>query len=528
MSRDAQQTPYAEILLLARAGASVIQVTTHEWERVQGLAVSLGQTLNLPTEVWSRARGLYRLEDGSVREDGLNRPLALLTWLADREDKALVVMEDFHPYIAGDRGADEEIRRLRELARPGRKPRPLLLLSTPVPGLPIELRKEIPEVELPLPGPEDLEQVCRRVGERLGKKAQPVPALLDAARGLTVMEADLAFGQAAVELGRLDGSAVGLVAREKKRVIRQSEVLEYHDPDRNMDEVGGLERLKEWLDQRGRAYGPGAQDYGLDAPKGVLLLGVQGCGKSLVAKSIASAWQFPLLRFDVGKVYGSLVGQSEASMRGALKVAEALAPCVLWIDEIEKGLSGLGSSGQTDGGTSARVVGSLLTWMQERSAPVFVVATANRVDQLPPELLRKGRFDEIFFVDLPSRRAREDILAIHLKRKKREPKGFDLARLAAASVGYSGAELEEAVREGLFRAFAEGVEVKDGHIEAALKDTYPLSRTMREEIEALRKWAKVRARAAAADDGEPLPETDKSTPRLKQESWNNPFVPAGK
>ncbi len=520
-----RQTAYEELLRLARTGAAVIQVTSHEWERIQGLAIQIGQDLSFPVEVWSRPRGLWKLKEEQLREDGLNDPLELLRWLEGREDEALVVMEDFHPFLAPDRGNDEQIRRLRELARPGRTPRLLLLLSTPIPGLPIELRKEIPEVELPLPGPEDLEQVCQRVGHRLGKKAQPVPALLDAARGLTVMEADLAFGQAAVELGRLDASAVGFVAREKKRVIRQSEVLEYFEPDRTLEDVGGLDRLKQWLEQRGRAYTPGAREYGLDTPKGVLLLGVQGCGKSLIAKSIASTWQFPLLRFDVGKVYGSLIGQSEASMREALKVTEAIAPCVLWIDEIEKGLSGLGSSGQTDGGTSARVVGSLLTWMQERSAPVFVVATANRVDQLPPELMRKGRFDEIFFVDLPSRNAREAILGIHLKRKGRKPEDFDLARLASASLGYSGAELEEAVREGLFRAFAESVEVKDEHIESALKDTYPLSRTMREEIEALRKWARVRARSASADEAEALPEADKSTPRLRQE-WHNPFVPA--
>ncbi|MCA9710875.1 MAG: AAA family ATPase, partial [Myxococcales bacterium] len=268
-------------------------------------------------------------------------------------------------------------------------------------------------------------------------------------------------------------------------------------------------------------------DFGLDAPKGVLLLGVQGCGKSLTAKAIAATWQFPLLRFDLGKVYGGIVGQSEANIRTALGVAQALAPCVLWIDEIEKGLAGVGSSGETDGGTAARVIGTLLTWLQEKREPVFVVATANRIDMLPPELLRKGRFDEIFFVDLPGRSTREEILRIHLEKKKREPADYDLTTLAECSVGFSGAELEEAVREALYDAFAEGCELHTRHITRALKATYPLSRTMRDEIDGLRAWARVRARLASPSEPEPLPRDPEGSaiPRLRQEATRNPFIP---
>lgn len=261
-----------------------------------------------------------------------------------------------------------------------------------------------------------------------------------------------------------------------------------------------------------------------------MLLGVQGCGKSLLAKAVAATWQFPLLRFDMGKVFGGIVGQSEGNIRTALQVAQALAPCVLWIDEIEKGLAGVGSSDQTDGGTTARVVGTLLTWMQEKREPVFVVATANRIDMLPPELLRKGRFDEIFFVDLPTRAVREEILSIHLKKKRREPKDFDIASLAGRSVGFSGAELEEAVREGLYDAFAEGRELHTDHVVRALDKTFPLSRTMRDQIESLRQWAKVRARLAAGQPPEPLPQEshESSAPRLKQESSRNPFIPGSR
>jgi SpoVK/Ycf46/Vps4 family AAA+-type ATPase len=229
----------------------------------------------------------------------------------------------------------------------------------------------------------------------------------------------------------------------------------------------------------------------------------------------------------MGKVFGGIVGQSEGNIRTALQVAQALAPCVLWIDEIEKGMAGMGSSDQTDGGTTARVVGTLLTWMQEKRAPVFVVATANRIEMLPPELLRKGRFDEIFFVDLPTRTVREEILSIHLKKKRRNPDDFNIADLVTRSTGFSGAELEEAVREGLYEAFAEGRELRTEHIARAIDNTFPLSRTMREQIDTLRQWARVRARLASGQPPEALPQEnpEANAPRLRQEATRNPFIP---
>jgi AAA+ superfamily predicted ATPase len=419
------------------------------------------------------------------------------------------------------------LRWLREIARLPASPRKLVVLSTPLAGLPMDLRKEVPTIELDLPGVDDLRVVLHDAATALGVRASDDEALLDAARGLTVMEARLAFGKAAAELGRLDHGAVPLVAQEKERIIKQSEVLEYYPTDARMTDVGGLDQLKEWLDRRGRAFGAGARDFGLDSPKGVLLLGVQGCGKSLLAKAIAATWQFPLLRFDMGKVFGGIVGQSEGNIRTALQVAQALAPCVLWIDEIEKGMAGMGSSDQTDGGTTARVVGTLLTWMQEKRAPVFVVATANRIEMLPPELLRKGRFDEIFFVDLPTRTVREEILSIHLKKKRRNPDDFNIADLVTRSTGFSGAELEEAVREGLYEAFAEGRELRTEHIARAIDNTFPLSRTMREQIDTLRQWARVRARLASGQPPEALPQEnpEANAPRLRQEATRNPFIP---
>jgi len=522
-------TTFDHLLNLSRAGASLLHIASYEWERVRGHVIGLSVKLDLPMFVWSQSTGLLRWsEDGEagVEDAEAVDPFEILRRVHASDEPGIWLLEDFQPFLREEH--HPILRWLREIARMPAQPRRLVVLSTPLAGMPVDLRKEVPTIELALPGVDDLRVVLEDAAALLGVQASADEALLDAARGLTVMEAKLAFGKAASELGRLDHSAVPLVAQEKERIIKQSEVLEYYPTDAAMTDVGGLDQLKEWLERRGRAFGAGARDFGLDAPKGVLLLGVQGCGKSLLAKAVAATWQFPLLRFDMGKVFGGIVGQSEGNIRTALQVAQALAPCVLWIDEIEKGMAGLGSSDSTDGGTTARVVGTLLTWMQEKRDPVFVVATANRIDMLPPELLRKGRFDEIFFVDLPTRTVREEILSIHLAKKKRNPEDYAIEDLARRSVGFSGAELEEAVREGLFDAFGQGRELATEHIASALDKTFPLSRTMREQIEGLRQWAKVRARLASGEKPEPLPveeATATSAPRLKQEASRNPFIP---
>jgi len=522
---------FNHLLHLTRAGATLLHIASYEWERVRGHVIGLSNALKLPMKVWSQSTGLVRCnEDGevTVEDEAATDPMEMLRQIHSSDETGVWLLEDFQPFLREEH--HPLLRWLREIARLPSTPRKVVVLSTPLPGLPVDLRKEIPTIELELPGVDDLRVVLQDAAASLGVQASADEALLDAARGLTVMEAKLAFGKAAAELGRLDHSAVPLVAQEKERIIKQSEVLEYYPTDARLTDVGGLDQLKEWLDRRGRAFGAGARDFGLDAPKGVLLLGVQGCGKSLLAKAVAATWQFPLLRLDIGKVFGGIVGQSEGNIRTALQVAQALAPCVLWIDEIEKGMAGMGSSDQTDGGTTARVVGTLLTWMQEKRDPVFVVATANRIDMLPPELLRKGRFDEIFFVDLPTQTVREEILSIHLKKKRRDPADFGVAELAVRSVGFSGAELEEAIREGLYDAFAEGRELHTEHIARALDKTFPLSRTMREQIESLRQWAKVRARLASGQQPEALPQenTEGAAPRLRQEATRNPFIPGGK
>ncbi|HXN82145.1 MAG TPA: AAA family ATPase, partial [Myxococcales bacterium] len=262
--------------------------------------------------------------------------------------------------------------------------------------------------------------------------------------------------------------------------------------------VGGLDELKGWLTGRIGAFGEPARKFGLPAPKGLLLLGVQGCGKSLTAKAVASHWALPLLRLDVGRIFSSLIGSSEENLRKAIRVAESVSPAVLWIDEIEKGLAGSAGAAVTDSGVSARVFGALLTWLQEKTAPVFVVATANRIDALPPELLRKGRFDEIFFIDLPSAAERREIFRIHVAKRQRDPAAFDLDALSTAAEGFSGAEIEQAVVAGLYHAFGEGTDLRQGHVMKAVEESVPLSSTMGEDIGRLREWSKNRTRPASS------------------------------
>jgi SpoVK/Ycf46/Vps4 family AAA+-type ATPase len=322
--------------------------------------------------------------------------------------------------------------------------------------------------------------------------------LVQACLGLTETEAGNAIAKAVVQAnGALDGRAVEAVTAEKQQIIRKSGLLEFYDNSERMENVGGLDVLKEWLRKRVRAFGEEARAFGLPEPKGILLVGVQGCGKSLVARSVANTWRLPLLRLDVGRLFASLVGSSEENLRQAIRVAESISPVVLWVDEIEKGFSGVGSSNVSDAGTAARVFGSFITWLQEKQKPVFVIATANDVSQLPPELVRKGRFDEIFFVDLPSPQERVDIWRIHLLKRNRDPKEFDLGVLAMASEGLSGAEIEQAVIAGLYEAFDRGRPLEMSDLLDVLQDTVPLSRMMDEQIEGLRAWARQRARAAS-------------------------------
>ncbi|HZD04118.1 MAG TPA: AAA family ATPase, partial [Longimicrobiales bacterium] len=406
-----------------------------------------------------------------------------------------------HPYVS----EAKVVRKLRDLVAPLQATSSVVLFLSPTLELPRELEKDVSVVDYPLPTLDDIRSLFEVIEEGVASNPslsidlgdEDRDRLLQAALGLTENEARNVFAKALARDRTLSVKDVDVIVREKEQIVRKSGVLEYFANPEDFGAVGGLDQLKAWLSLRSGALTKKARDFGLPPPKGLLLIGVPGCGKSLTAKAAAYEWNQPLLKLDVGKLFGGLVGSSEQNIRRTIQFAEAVAPCILWIDEIEKGFAGFRSTG--DSGTSARVFSTFLTWMQEKSSPVFVIATANDVTSLPPELLRKGRFDELFFVDLPFPREREEILGIHLRKRGRDPEalGIDVAGLARRAEGFSGAELEQAVIDGLYRAFDRGVELDSDAVAAALDDTYPLSETMKEPIRAMREWAEKRARYAS-------------------------------
>jgi SpoVK/Ycf46/Vps4 family AAA+-type ATPase len=377
---------------------------------------------------------------------------------------------------------------------------------SPVQEIPVELEKEVVVLDFQLPTMGELNQVLTQ--ELTQSKSATITTetrekLLKAALGLTRDEAEKVYRKARVVAGQLTDDEVDIVLSEKKQLIRRNGILEFMEVDETIDSVGGLEELKHWLTQRSNAFTERAREYGLPQPKGMLILGVPGCGKSLIAKTTSRLWGLPLLRLDLGRVYdGSTVGRSEANLRNALRTAESISPAILFIDEIDKAFSGSTGSSDSDGGTSGRIFGTFLTWMQEKTSPVFVMATANRVERLPSEFLRKGRFDEIFFVDLPNEEERKEIFRIHLQKRRRDISRFDLDQLTKVCEGFSGAEIEQGLISAMYEAFAQGREFTQLDIIAAIRATLPLSKTMNEQVTALRDWARQRARPAAASVAE--------------------------
>lgn len=521
-----------ELETLIKAGARVVEIASFERERVHGFANYVAEDLDVSWYSWSSVSGLKVWENNSfkvINPDCVTLQ-AVLDYYLKNDDDMLLVLEDFQSYVATNNPVN--IRYLREMMRSQNYQdnyQKAIILSSPNKFIPEELSKELPVIEVELPDRQTIEVIANNVVEEYAKfciESDITPKLLESALGLTVMEARLAFAKAIIIDRKLTEEEIPLIISEKEQIIKKSGLLEYFHPTEYLSNIGGLDNLKDWIHKRGNAYSDAARAYGLNIPRGVLLLGVPGCGKSLTAKAIANEWKFPLLRFDLGKVFGGIVGESERNIRYALDVAKTISPCVLWIDEIEKGLSGSQSSGRTDGGTSARVFGTFLTWMQEKKEPVFVVATANDISSLPPELLRKGRFDEIFFVDLPSSRERENIFKIHLKNKHRDVDSLylDMKKLTKASEGFSGAEIEEVVNEALFNAYANGQkDIEENNLLECINSTSPLSKTMAETISNLRKWADQRARMASTDKPDEVKDVGDDVPRLQQE-YSNPFI----
>ncbi len=493
-----------ELDVLVRARYPLVYLVTSEEQRLEAILGELAETHGKALLGWSVAKG-FRREGGSKTAaalEGAREPLAALAAIEKLSEPSLVVLKDFHPSLQDP----AVVRALRELAHALKSTFTTVVLLSPTLVMPPEIEKEVSVLDVPLPTYRDLLQLLKEIVGvvRQGNRAKveltkdDADQLITAAQGLTLAEAENAFAKAIARDGRLSKEDVALVLDEKRQVIRKSGLLEYYPTEERLANVGGLDALKTWLARRGAAFSEAARRFGLPEPKGLLLLGVQGCGKSLTAKAIAAQWTLPLLRLDIGRIFSGLVGSSEENLRRAIQVAESVAPVVLWIDEIEKGLAGMQSSGVSDGGVTARVMATLLTWLQEKTAPVFVVATANRIEQLPPELLRKGRFDEIFFIDLPALAERREILDIHVRKRGRDPAAFDLDALAGRADGFSGSGLEQAVISALYDAFADGRELEQRDLERAVSESLPLSTTMREDIERLRDWARTRTRAASS------------------------------
>lgn len=504
-----------DIKALLRARNSLLWIKTGEEARVEGFLAEAAAAASFETRFWDTAQGTTKL-DGKVEDATLADIGDFLAMVQSRatsgvsgksESRTVWVMRDPAIWLQGAPGA-VPLRRLRNLARllptvERSKAQALIILST-AGEVPPELAAHATVIDWPLPDRAEiaaiLDAAINSMDDEYAKairESGQIDAAIDAAVGLTGEEAASCYAKSLVQSKKIDPT---IVAMEKKRVITREKVLEWHDPiTGGLDAVGGLDLLKGWLQKRRSAYSPAARAYGLPAPKGALLVGVPGCGKSLTAKAIATAWGVPLLKLDLNALKGKFVGESEANIRKAFRVIEALGRCVVWIDEIEKAMQGA-TSGSADGGVSSDALGAVLTWMQERTSDAFVIATANDVSALPPELLRKGRWDELFFVDLPNNSERVEIVKASLKSNGRDTDNIDLSAVAAVCKDFTGAEIAALVPEAMFSAFDDDArEVTTNDLISVANDVVPLAKTAEAKITALRNWAQSNARRATSE-----------------------------
>jgi len=471
-----------EVARLIRSGWQIIALETFEEDRALGHLQAVASECDRQLVTWSAASGLEGSERGvGSLDEGLKA-------ISSSSEPTIFAMLDAHT------GLDNPLalRRLRDLLPVLSERLQCVVLLGPIIEVPIELQREVGHVELALPRLLELDTCFE------GQVENPDPELLDAAvraaLGLTATEAVRVLRKACDRAGGLNEEAIASMVREKRQALRRTPALTFHEAPTGLDDVGGLDELKRWLRERRRAFSEEARQFGLPTPRGLLLLGVQGCGKSLCAKSVAREWRFPLLRLDLAAAFGAANRSPEITIREAMSVAESVAPAVLWIDEIEKGFAA--SSADP---SASRVFGSFLTWLAEKETPVFVAATANDIANLPPELLRRGRFDELFFVDLPTTREREEILMIHLRKWGRDPLQFPIEELAEQAERLSGAELEQVVSAALYTAFSDSRDLAVNDLANAINETVPLYDTYEERIKELRDWARTRARSATLD-----------------------------
>ena len=470
-----------------RARITLIVVVTPEEERVLSQIKGVCETWNPARQclAWDSVDGFTVLTGNRNFPSQSREPMTALDEIAKSDENAVIILKDFHEYW----GNPQVKRKIRNFSQKSRYNRRTIVIISPIPRVPDEIRDEAVIIHFPPPGitelSAELDLLLATTGVPSTLSRPGREKLLQAALGMTLNQARRSFSKAIVMYGNLSERDVDGIIADKKDILSQSDALEFYSLTEAPENVGGLAVLKEWLRLRERAFTQEARDYGLPSPKGIALIGIPGTGKSLTAKMIADVWHLPLLRLDVGALFGSLVGESEERTRRALSLAETIAPCILWVDEIEKAFA----FGNGDAGTSQRVFAHLLTWMQDKTAPCFVVATANNIAALPPELLRKGRFDEIFFLDLPNEKERCEIFSVHLKKRKCLPVEFDIPRLARMSEGYVGAEIEQTVIDAMYIAFNENTrKVTTGDILLCIRNQVPLSVSQRETIAALRTW----------------------------------------
>jgi SpoVK/Ycf46/Vps4 family AAA+-type ATPase len=504
----------ADVSALLRARNMLLWIVTREEERTELLMIEACASAGYIPQTWDVAQGFCDM-NGKVTNAAVVDPGDAIGSLMDaisgdrygKNERTVTLMRDLPVWISGAQGA-ATLRKLRNFARQASSATPdraqAIIILSPSGDVPPELSNHVTVLELPMPDREEiaavLDATLRNLSEDMQKTAAPNgtrDAAIDAAVGLTSEEASSCYAKSLVQLRRIDPVAV---AQEKKRVIARERILEWFDPlPGGLDAVGGLDNLKDWLKTRRGAYSAAAREYGLPSPKGAMLVGIPGCGKSLTAKATATAFGCPLLKIDLGALKSKFVGESEQNLRKAFKVIEAIGRCVVWFDEIEKSLQGA-TSGSSDGGVSSDALGAVLNWMQERQGEAFVIATANDVSSLPPELLRKGRFDEIFFVDLPNTAERIQIMGAALRaHNQADPSRINFDKIADATGDFTGSEIAAIVPDAMFRAFEDNVrEITTDDLVWAAKRVVPLSVTAQEKIKALRDWAATRARRASS------------------------------
>ena len=499
---------------LINAGFPYIYIPSYEEDRVvRSVRGTLDDSELVRTRrtlyIWTQTEGLITEEK---RLSDTKNALTAIEQVRRSREEAVYIFKDFHIYFGADRNTHPDyqvIRKLRDILPDLKASRKTIVFISPALILPSDMEKEISVLNFDLPDMNELGSVLAELEQSIPEENIRIsPAerreLIRSALGMTMQEAENAFCRAIVRQKGLDSSAVSIIHEEKNQIVKKTGVLEFVQTDLGIDDIGGLENLKKWLAKRNGAWQERAREYHIPAPKGVLITGVPGCGKSLTAKAMSSIWNLPLLKLDMGKIFGGLVGSSEENIRKAIRTAEAVAPSILWIDEIEKGFTGTKSGG--DSGTSARVFGTFLTWMQEKESSVFVIATSNDIESLPAELLRKGRFDEIFFVDLPTVKEREKIFQVHLLSRLKDTAlkhevtvdDVTLRELASLTEGFSGAEIEQAVIAALYEAFFQERGLIMDDLRKCIRDTVPLSILQKEQIRRLKEWAGNRAVLATA------------------------------